>query len=153
MTPDVAADPPIEPGEAVLRRISSTFYNSNLPVPVVRPAFAPNENDEDGISLYREQMISIAELVRAGKPGASYYVARFVVQELLNAGFTLAITKGRGELRGHVSINELNYSDFVANPKPSKALQNQLAEMACSRIVYRPGDPLPPTDLQPETSA
>jgi hypothetical protein len=61
--------PPIDPNETLLRRIPVTpgFFDPAKAPPVQAGAFRPNEGDTDGISIYRERMISPSELVAATK--------------------------------------------------------------------------------------
>ena len=68
---------PIDPEEYVLRRIHKSNYKRLLPIPVATAAFRPNDNDDDGISLYRECMTSPTTLASsARKPASEYVIAR-----------------------------------------------------------------------------
>jgi hypothetical protein len=139
---------PVAPDESVLRRIhknNTRFGGAELIV--LRPAFAPNDEDTDGISLYRERYTSIDSLVAAARSPGAVYVARLTVAEVRELGLSLDITKG--DLPGHVSIPELSFKKCNLD-RTTKDLQKQLADLATQRIVHTPpltADPLSPSPV------
>lgn len=52
--------------EFVLRRIPLSFVREELPVPVLRVAFEPNQHDTTGISVYRERFVIAVDRWLAG---------------------------------------------------------------------------------------
>jgi len=130
------ANDPILPSEYVLRRIHPNNFNPEQPTPILRCEFEPKPRDQEGISLYREKILSAAELANAGKNPRIYYVARILVQDLLAMGLSVVPTPG--PLDGHVSIPELSYQQFKNDKNRSKDLQRRLAVLASRDIVLRP---------------
>jgi hypothetical protein len=133
-------EPPVEPDEFVLRRVHRNNFNGGLPVPIKRCEFEPKERDEDGLSVYRERILSAQQLVEAavaqGRSAGDFYVARIKVEELLKMGLTVVPTVG--DLPGHASIPELSYAAFRADKKRSKEIQLALAGLASRDICLRP---------------
>ncbi len=58
---------PVGAEEHVLRRIHRNDIDAALPVPIRRWAFQPREDDTDGLSVYRERIISAAEVAAGGR--------------------------------------------------------------------------------------
>ena len=76
----MSQDGPVDPSESILRRIpcrTLDSYNPALAIPVTPFAFRPNNQDTNGISLYRERLVSPQRLAStAGMPANFYVVAR-----------------------------------------------------------------------------
>src|SRR5438094_251516 len=97
---------PIVATEYVLRRVHKDHFDAHLPVPIMPVAFKPTESDVDGISVYHEQLISAAEVGRAGRTPGAYYVARLSVAAL--HALSLTVIPVPSDLPGHAVIPELN---------------------------------------------
>ena len=82
----------------------STMFRS--PVPVQRVAFAPNQKDTDGISVFRELFITPERIASAGRSSAGYYVARLAVCELLKLGLTVVPDPRENQPPGHALVPE-----------------------------------------------
>src|SRR5262249_23609773 len=129
--------PPIDPDEVLLRRIPITggYFDPKKSPPVQPGAFRPNAGDTDGISIYRERLLSALKLVASTKraPGTTK-VARLLARDLQALGVTLEPKQEEGDLPGHVVIPEINYGDYdsrdpARNERPT-ALCKSLADLA-----------------------
>jgi hypothetical protein len=132
---------PVDPGESILRRIlrNSDSYDPSLPLPVSAFAFRPNQQDTDGISLFRE-LLSSADRVAASarKPASSYVVARLKAADMFSLGLSLRPTPG--DLPGHVVIPEINsgaYQDKTDKTKRRRIVEwnQELAKLASKDII------------------
>lgn len=129
--------PPIDPDEFLLRRIPITggYFDTKKSPPVQPGAFRPNAGDTDGISFYRERLLSPSELVaRSKRPPGTTKVARLLARDLLALGLTLEPKQEEDDLPGHVVIPEVNYLDYnsrdpTRNERPT-ALGKSLANLA-----------------------
>ncbi len=130
---------PIDPEEYVLRRIHKSNYKRLLPIPVATAAFRPNDNDDDGISLYRECMTSPATLASsARKPASEYVIARIKVADVLGLGLSLKLSESIGDLPGHVVIPEVNWGGYNSNAREKekmKEIGKNLAELASKDVL------------------
>jgi hypothetical protein len=139
---------PITPDEYVLRRILNKFdrYDPSLAIPVQRYAFAPNEKDRDGLSVFRELFVTPEGVARTGPNSAGYYVARLAVSELLKLGLTVVPDPLEDAPPGHAMVPELSFAAVRNAKTTSKEIQFQLAMLASTAIVYEPGKfPTSPT--------
>jgi hypothetical protein len=129
--------PPIDPDEFLLRRIPITggYFDPKKAPPVQSGAFRPNRGDTDGISIYRERLLSASELVaKTNRVPGTTKVARLRVRDLQALGVTLEPKQEEGDLPGHVVIPEINYADYdsrdpARNERP-KALCKSLTDLA-----------------------
>src|ERR1043166_6483379 len=82
---------PVQEDEFVLRRIHRSAFKAELSPPVLRIAFQPNENDDTGLSVYRERCVSAAATLANVDPGKrdAYYVARLAVRDLVRLGLSV----------------------------------------------------------------
>ena len=129
---DVA--PPIDPEEFLLRRIPITggYFDPKKSPPVQPGAFRPNAGDTDGISIYRERLLSASELVaRSKRPPGTTKVARLLAKDLLALGVTLEPKQEEDDLPGHVVIPEVNYLDYDSRD-PAR---NQRPTMLCKSLA------------------
>ncbi len=132
----MTGEEPVDPGEFVLRCIHRNNFDASQPVSVLRCEFEPKPRDAEGLSCYREQLLSAEQLANSGRSPGACYVARIAVQDLLALGLTVVPTPG--DLPGHVSVPELCYSAFCADKATSKAIQRQLALLASQSIIRQP---------------
>jgi hypothetical protein len=107
---------PIDPTETILRRIpgKSDYYNANLDLPIMAIAFRPREDDVDGISLFRERLVSRATLSNSGRR-PPYVVAGLIASDILALGLTINPTADDHEIPGHVVIPELSGEAYKQN--------------------------------------
>jgi hypothetical protein len=128
----------VDPNEIVLRRIHRTNFKADLPTPILRCEFEPKPRDTDGLSLYRQIILTPQELANAGRSAGNCYIAAVAVKDLLAMGLSVVPTPG--DLPGHVSIPELSFGAFKADKARSKELQLALARLASRSIVLRPAE-------------
>ena len=76
---------PVATLEVVLRRIPnhSEYVNFELPHPIMRLAFRPATNDDDGISLFRTLFTTAIEVAGSGGNARGYYVVTTSVTDFL----------------------------------------------------------------------
>src|SRR5262245_16631952 len=129
---------PIALDEFVLRRIHKNQFIASNPTPVQRNAFEPKPADTKGISVYREAIVTAAQIAAAGAKAGEYYVARLALRDLHALGLSIIADPQAGELPGHCAIPELNWQSFQQNKQRSKELQRELAKVASLEIVHRP---------------
>ena len=97
----------LQPDEVLLRRFpKSQFEDDGQPPPQV--VFNPGKNDTEGISLFREAVVSPEQLGAQGTAGKAYWVARLTVADLTDAGAQL---RPDDEPDGHVTVMNLGYED------------------------------------------
>ena len=137
----MAADPdPVAAGEFVLRRIPDRldFIAPAEPVAVAPAAFRPNPNDATGLSVYREGISGVPELLAAlpeAKRGG-YAFARLAVADLAALGLT--VVPEPAAVPGHAVIPELAWDNYCRNKPLLKEVIRRLAELAGAGIAYRP---------------
>jgi hypothetical protein len=131
---------PVEEHEFVLRRIHRNAYNSNLDSPILRIAFQPNQNDDTGLSVFRERFVdatgTLADI--APEKRDAYFVARLAVLDLRSIGLTVVPEPQPQGPRGHAVIPELSWQAFGAEKHALKAKQLQLAKWASAAIILSP---------------
>ncbi|MCW9023634.1 MAG: hypothetical protein OQK73_03025 [Gammaproteobacteria bacterium] len=130
---------PISADEYILRRIPNikNYIDLTLPIPVQRGALGPSSNDDDGLSVYREEFISAEDLANAGTNMSGYFVVRFRAQDLISLGLNL-IPDPLPPLPGHSLIPELSRGSKKANRNFYKEVTLELAKLASQDIVYFP---------------
>ena len=130
---------PIDPQEYILRRIPKSYYKRSLPTPVATAAFRPNDNDDDGLSFYRECMTSPTTLANsARKPASEYVIARIKVADVLGLGLSLKLSESTGDLPGHVVIPEVNWGGYNTDAREKeqmKEMGKNLAELASKDVL------------------
>ena len=133
---------PLTDDEFILRRIHKNHYRPGQTSPILRPAFEPHSQDDDGLSFHRECFISASELAFTGRKRGEYYIARFSVSVLRGPDYRLTIDPAPdpdpAEPRGHCVIRELSVHHHQTNEKQSKLLERRLALLASKDIVYVP---------------
>src|SRR5262245_53821932 len=128
---------PVRPDEPLLRRIPPVRYRAGLPVPIDRLAFRPTQDDTDGISMYRAEVVTAAQVANSGRQAGRYYVAQLFAHQLFALGLTAVPTPG--DLPGHVSIPELRYPILDEQKERAHELQRELAVLASACLVFLPG--------------
>jgi hypothetical protein len=86
-------DDSVDPSESLLRRIpqNSGYYDAGMKSPITPVAFRPGKHDTDGISLFRETLISKEALSQTGR-NPPYIVASLKARDLLDLGLTIIST-------------------------------------------------------------
>jgi hypothetical protein len=103
----------------------------------LRIAFQPNENDDTGVSVYRERFVTAAGTlanIPAEKRG-DYYVVRLAVRDVQLLGLTVVPEPDPHGPSGHAVVPELSWHAFQADKRRLKQIQIALAELASSAIV------------------
>lgn len=136
----------VDPNESILRRIFKDNYDPSLPTPILPGAFRPTKDDTDGISVFREHLFSVIELLHsARKPPEFYVVARFRAADLLALGLSLVPTQTEDDPPGHVSIPELRLEAYNnAKTRPwVRETHLKLAKLATDIEGWRKDPTLP----------
>lgn len=140
---------PVSGDEYILRRVPHIPQNPwifpDSPQPVDKLAFRPTDDDEGGISVFRELFVSAEEIAarnREGK-GKECWVLRIRVSDLL--GFPISVEvvpdplEGDG-LPGHSLIPQLNTDLRKNNRRTCGDLQQRIASVLTNDdIVSQPG--------------
>lgn len=131
---------PVDDGEFVYRRIHRNQFDGTAEISVQFPAFRPNQNDMDGVSLFRARFLQPADtLAHINESKAKdYYVARIAVRDLRNLGLTLKPDPIPGGPAGHVIVPELNWPAYHTNTQTWKPIIVELARLASADVVHRP---------------
>src|SRR5438132_4710032 len=98
----VAAD------EFVLRRIHRNQVDAGPPPAVGFVGFRPTPEDIAGLSVYRENFVSAAEVAASGRKPGEYYVTRLSVAGLQSLGLAVIADEQADGLTGHALIPELS---------------------------------------------
>ena len=120
----------------VLRLIPKAWYKTDRPIPFEWLAFKPTDEDNDGVSVYRAELITPARLAATGRKPGTYYVVRLSVRTLHSLNLTIVPTAG--PLPGHAVIPELSKPAYDANKQLLKELMLELAKLADQKIVHTP---------------
>jgi hypothetical protein len=120
----------------VFRLIPKAWYKADRPIPFEWLAFKPNDDDDDGVSVYRAELITPGQLDALGRKPGTYYVARLSVQALRS--LNLSIVSTAGPLPGHAVIPELRRAAYEVNKQALKELMLELAKLASQDLVLRP---------------
>ena len=148
---------PLSSDELLLRLVLNhpDYVKLDVVVPITFVAFRPRNDEQDGISLYRQEVLEshygcTADAVPAkfaveGPNQRGYYVARLrvgMIEQIDRAEFnnlpSLTVTMTPGRLPGHVIIREFTRAWYEANKADGKALAARLAEIASRDIAHRP---------------
>lgn len=127
---------PITDDEWLLRRVWNKRFRTDK-TPIVSPnAFEPRltgrDRDADGISLYRAECLDdptdiLATLDPARRPETA--VVRVRVSSIRSWGFSVR-SKPVPEIKGHVTIPELNAGDYEADKGRFTPIKERLATEA-----------------------
>jgi hypothetical protein len=98
-------------------------------------AFRPNENDHDGLSVFRTAIVTPEQLVSAaGQRPDSYVVARLRIADLQKLGLTVILDDAQQP--GHCLIPEINLHSYLANKRHWRSVLVELSNLAAKDIVY-----------------
>jgi hypothetical protein len=128
---------PVKDDENLLRLVIKDWYKPKGEACFGRIAFQPNNQDTDGISLYRERFVSPAK-VAASRPKrkGAFYVVQLKAGELRARGLTLRPVIG--ELPGHVVIPQLKWSVLKENRNWVEEEALELVKLAQGNIRVHP---------------
>jgi hypothetical protein len=131
-------DDSVDQGESLLRRIprNADYYDPSVSVSITPHAFRPNQQDTDGISLFRKAAISREALSETGRK-PPYIVASVKARDLRDLGLSIISTVDDSGIPGHVVVPELSWDAYQSNKQSLKELTKKLAELA-STDVYNP---------------
>jgi hypothetical protein len=125
--------------EFVLRRIHRNQVDAGPPPVVGFTGFRPTPEDTTGLSVYREQLISAAEVAAGGRKPGEYYVVRLTVRALRDLGLTVVADEPTGAPAGHALVPELSLDACRRDKARLREVQVRLAELASQNIVHFPG--------------
>ena len=95
-----------------------------------RGAFTPNREDEDGLSVYRERLVTPEQVkANARKPPEEYIVVRLLAKSLYDLGLTIVLSPD-DPLPGHCVIPELSLGEYKRNKRVLKPVQVALMGLA-----------------------
>jgi len=129
---------PVADEEFVLRRIHRNHVDRGPPLMIGLAAFRPTPEDTVGLSVYRENHVSPADVDASGRKPGEYYVARLSVRHLRDLGLSVIEDEQPQGPAGHALIPELSLSNYQQDKQKSRELQLQLAELALQNIVLVP---------------
>jgi hypothetical protein len=130
---------PVADDEVLYRRVpvSMQWYVPDATPQLSPEAFAPRQDESEGISLYRAKYKTLAE-VAAGKSKKGYYVAKMLASEIRARGITIRSDDPNDP--GHVAVPELNALNHDTNE--AQEIKLGLAECA-GNMVEGPFLPTP----------
>ncbi len=101
----------IDDEEVLLRRIPTRpdFMNPAAGSRPSRMAFRPREDDQTGLSVFRERYISAVDLCRNSE-GKRFYVARFLARDIRAVGMDVR-PRRNGPKPGHAEIISLTFEN------------------------------------------
>jgi hypothetical protein len=128
-------DGAVEPTEFLLRRIPKNveYCNSKLNPAITPLAFRPNNNDTDGISLFREREVSRADLSKSGRK-PPYIVAGLKARDIFDLGLNIVPTDDVEGVPGHVVVPELSIEAYRNNKTRVVEINFKLAMLASADI-------------------
>jgi hypothetical protein len=124
--------------EFILRRIHKSHSAPLGPQIILPAAFRPSQEDITGLSVFREHLVTAAEVAAAGRKPGEYYVARLSVRTLRDLGFTVIDDDQPNGLRGHALIPELGLEAYQRNKSTLKCAMAELARQGSQAIVHHP---------------
>lgn len=131
---------PLGPEEHVLRRIHKNQANPGQVLAILPAGFRPGKADVDGLSVFREKLVSPTEVASAGRKPGDYYVVRLSVQALNTLGLSaVADVKPNGP-PGHALIPELAFTAYEQDKERLKAVLVELARLGSQAIVHQPAE-------------
>jgi hypothetical protein len=131
---------PIADEEFVLRRIHRNHVDPGPPPVVGFTGFRPTPGDTAGLSVYRENSISAAEVAVSGRKPGEYYVARLSAAALRALGLSVVLDEQSQGPAGHALLPELRLDACKNDKTRLRAIQVRLAELASQNIVHHPDD-------------
>jgi hypothetical protein len=118
----------------ILRRIHCNHVRA-AEKPILSAAFRPHENDHDGLSVFRADVVTPEDLVSAaGQAAHNYIVARLQVADLNQLGLT--VITDDSQILGHCLIPEINIDTYLANKHRWRRVLMELANLAARDVVY-----------------
>jgi hypothetical protein len=124
--------------EFVLRRIHRNHCSRDLPRIIHFATFRPSREDTRGLSVFREQYVSAAQVAASGRKPGEYFVARLSVKELSELGLTVVPDADASGLPGHAVIPELACAEYEQDKPRLKDVLLELSRLASQAIVHEP---------------
>jgi hypothetical protein len=90
--------------------------------------FRPTPEDTAGLSVYREKLVSPAQVAAGGRKPGAYNVARLRVGSLHQLGLSVVVDEQVEGPAGHALIPELSVDACRRNKMQLRAVQVRLAE-------------------------
>jgi hypothetical protein len=128
----------ISADEFLLRRIHKNHVDAGPPMVVGFASFRPAPEDVDGLSVFREKLISALHVAASGRKPGEYYVVRLAVVALQSLGLTVVADDQPTSSLGHALIPELSLAACQADKRHTREIQHRLAELASHSIVQFP---------------
>jgi hypothetical protein len=129
---------PIAPEEFVLRRVHKNHVDPGPPVVISYVGFRPTPDDTEGLSVYRERLVTAAEVAASGRKSGEYFVARLSVRDLHALGLSVVADERAPGLAGHAIIPELSFPEYQRDKLRLRETQVALAALASQQIVQHP---------------
>ena len=124
--------------EFVLRRIHKNHTSPEAALIILPVAFRPSKADTDGLSVFREQLVTPADLATAGRKPGEYWVARLSIASLHTLGLSVIADERSEGPPGHALIPELSFASYDRDKERWRAVLVELARLACEAIVHQP---------------
>lgn len=129
---------PIAPDEFVLRRVHKNHVDPGPPVVISYVGFRPTPDDTEGLSVYRERLVTAAEVAASGRKAGEYSVARLSVRDLHALGLSVVADEQTPGPAGHALIPELSFPVCQRDKLRLRETQVRLAALASPHIVQHP---------------
>jgi hypothetical protein len=129
---------PLPEDEFILRRIHKNQVGTGSPPAIGFTGFRPTPEDTAGLSVYRENLITPAEVAASGRKPGEYFVVRLPVGELRLLGLTVVADERPEGPTGHALIPELNLEACKREKAKMREIQVRLAELASQNVVHSP---------------
>lgn len=130
---------PIQAEEFILRRVHHNHVDPGPPIAVNYTAFRPTPDDTAGLSVFREQYSTAAQVAAAGRKPGEYYVVRLSVRDLQRLNLTVVPDEQPGGPPGHALVPELSVDSCKRDRARWREVQVRLAELANQNVVHAPG--------------
>lgn len=131
---------PIAADELVVRLIWGQFFEKKSPSAVKERAFAPKDQETDGISVFRASCLTnpedVLNVITPAKRDL-YGVVLLTVADVTDLGLSVQPAPIL-ELPGHAVIPELNIAAANNDRSVTSNLQQALARLANQNVIRRP---------------
>lgn len=124
--------------EFVFRRIHKNHTSPDAALSILPVAFRPSKADADGLSVFREELVTPPILAAAGRKPGEYWVVRLSVASLHTLGLSVIADERPDGPPGHALIPELSVASYDRDKERWRAVLVELARLACEAIVHQP---------------
>lgn len=132
---------PVADDELVMRRVStaSMWYDPQASPPLNWLAFKPNQNDTNGVSVWRGKYLTPDDVAKMNaRPNRRYYVVAIQVAALRGSGIEVIASPQEGGA-GHASLANLNSSAYDQDPDLVREMAIRASELNAE--IYGPFGP------------